>query len=66
MDNKQLTAAYRKDGEWIAACIEEIPGVNTQGRTLDEARRNLEDALSEFLAANSILQLKSYTSCTEL
>ena len=28
-----------------AAYIEEIPGVNTQGETLEEARENLREAL---------------------
>jgi hypothetical protein len=41
-----LTAVYVRDGAWIAAWIEEIPGVNTQGATLEEARANLRDALA--------------------
>ena len=49
---KQLTAVYENHGEWTVAYIEEIPGVNTQGRTLGEARANLEDALRLFLEAN--------------
>jgi predicted RNase H-like HicB family nuclease len=44
-----LTAVYVQEGEWIAAWIEEIPGVNTQGRTMDEARANLRDALALML-----------------
>jgi predicted RNase H-like HicB family nuclease len=32
--------------------VEEIPGVNTQGRTLAEARRNLKEALSLILLTN--------------
>ena len=46
---RQLTAVYEKHGEWYAAYIKEIPGVNTQGRTLDEARENLEDAFQMLL-----------------
>jgi predicted RNase H-like HicB family nuclease len=34
------------------ASVEEIPGVNTQGRTLAEARRNLKEALQLVLEAN--------------
>ena len=48
----QLTAVYEKRGDWYVAYLQEIPGVNTQGRTKQEARENLEDALREFLAAN--------------
>ncbi len=49
---RQLTAVYEKHGEWYVAYLEEIPGVNTQGRTKEEARTNLEDALRVFLDAN--------------
>ncbi len=33
-----LTAVYQQDGPWIVAWIVEIPGVMTQGATLEEAR----------------------------
>lgn len=49
---RQLTAVYEKHGDWYVAYVEEIPGVNTQGRTKEEARANLEDALQIFLEAN--------------
>lgn len=49
---KQLTAVYEKHGDWYVAYLEEIPGVNTQGTTKEEAKANLEDALHEFLEAN--------------
>ena len=41
-----LTAVFEEaeEGGYIAY-IEEIPGVNTQGETLEEARENLADAL---------------------
>ena len=46
-----LTAIYEQDGEWIMGYIVEIPGVNTQGRTLEECRDNLRDALTEVVLA---------------
>lgn len=46
------TAAFQKDGKWIMAWIEEIPGVITQGRTMKEARENLQDALQLMLEVN--------------
>ncbi len=46
-----FTAVYKKEPRGYAAWIEEIPGVNTQGRTRAEARENLEDALHEFVLA---------------
>jgi len=42
---QSYTGVFIKDGEWISAFIEEIPGVNTQGKTLEEAKENLVDAL---------------------
>lgn len=51
----QYTAVYEKHGRWYAAYVEEIPGVNTQGRTLKEARENLREALELILEANRAL-----------
>lgn len=48
----QFTAVYMKRGRWYVGYVEEIPGVNTQGRTLTEARRNLREALALVLEAN--------------
>ncbi|HEX5503900.1 MAG TPA: type II toxin-antitoxin system HicB family antitoxin [Thermomicrobiales bacterium] len=47
-----LTAAYERTEDWWIAYIEELPGVNTQGATLDEARENLHDALRLVLETN--------------
>ncbi len=43
---QQFTAIYKKHGKWFSAWVEEIPGVNTQGRTLKEAKENLKEALA--------------------
>ena len=43
---KQITSVIEKHGRWYVAYIEEIPGVNTQGRTLAEVRRNLKEVLA--------------------
>ena len=48
----EFTAVYEKRGKWYVAYVEEVPGVNTQGRTLKEARENLKDALRLILQAN--------------
>ena len=55
----EFTAVYEKRGKWYVAYVEEIPGVNTQGRTLKEARENLKEALKLILEANRELSLKS-------
>jgi predicted RNase H-like HicB family nuclease len=56
----KLTAAYKQVDDWWAAWVEEIPGVNTQGKTLDEARENLKDALQMVLEANGELAEKEH------
>jgi predicted RNase H-like HicB family nuclease len=54
-----FTAVYEKRGNWYIAYIEEIPGVNTQGKTLREAKANLKEALKLILEANRELSLRS-------
>jgi len=48
----QLTAVFRKYPEGYAAFVEELPGANTQGETLEEARANLAEAVTMVLEAN--------------
>lgn len=48
----QFTSIIEKRGKWYVAYIEELPGVNTQGRTLTEARHNLKDALKLIITAS--------------
>lgn len=49
---REFTAVIKKRDGWYVAYVEEIPGVNTQGRTLAEARRNLKEALRLILETN--------------
>lgn len=49
MDRLTLTAVFERDGKWIMAYILEVPGVNTQGKTMREARANLREALKLML-----------------
>ena len=46
---REFTAVYQKKGKWVIAWVEEIPGVNTQGRTKKEAKENLKEALQLIL-----------------
>jgi predicted RNase H-like HicB family nuclease len=55
---RHLTAVYEKREDWYVAYLEEIPGVNTQGKTMEEARMNLNDALALFLEANRELGIQ--------
>jgi len=51
----KLTAVFRKVPEGYIAFVEELPGANTQAATLDEARRNLKEAVALVLEANRTL-----------
>ena len=50
-----LTAIYQKVPEGYIAFVEELPGANTQGDTLQEARANLQEAIAMVLEANRTL-----------
>ena len=52
---RQFTAIYKKSGKWYLGWIEEIPGVNTQGKTLKEVKENLKEALLLILETNRLL-----------
>ena len=55
MNKREFTAIYQKRGDRYIAWIEEVPGVNTQGRTKKEAQDNLREALLLILEANRSL-----------
>ena len=55
----QLTAIFKKFPEGYSAFVEELPGANTQGGTLEEARRNLAEAVQLVLEANRQLAEES-------
>jgi predicted RNase H-like HicB family nuclease len=48
----QFTAVFRQVPEGYIGFVEEIPGANTQGATLEEARTNLQEAVAMVLVAN--------------
>jgi predicted RNase H-like HicB family nuclease len=47
-----LNAVYLKVPEGYIAFVEELPGANTQGATLEEARENLREAVELIIEAN--------------
>lgn len=53
------TAVYLPVPEGYIAFVEELPGANTQGATLDEARENLQEAIELVLEANRVLAEES-------
>ena len=60
----ELTAVFRKVPEGYVAYVEELPGANTQGATLEEARENLHEAVLLVLAANRELANEGMSSET--
>lgn len=48
----QFTAVFEKHGKWWIGYIEELPGANTQGKTLKEARTKLKEAVKLVIEAN--------------
>ena len=57
----KLTAVFQKVPEGYVAFVEELPGANTQGATLEEARENLKEAVELVLEANRILAEEELT-----
>lgn len=51
----ELTAIFEKVPRGYVAFVEELPGANTQGATLEEARANLHEAVQLVLEANRVL-----------
>jgi len=47
--HSEFTAIFEHDGDWIVAYCPEIPGANGQGRTKDEARKSLSEAIALIL-----------------
>jgi predicted RNase H-like HicB family nuclease len=48
----RFTAVFQKRGNWWVGYVEELPGANTQGKTLEEARENLREAVALIIQAN--------------
>ena len=51
----ELTAVFRRVPLGYVAYVEELPGANTQGETLDEARSNLREAVELIIDSNRAL-----------
>ena len=50
-----LTAVFEKVPEGYIGYVEELPGANTQEKTLEEARENLKEAIELVLESNRLL-----------
>jgi len=53
-----FTGVFEKVGDWYIGYVEELPGANTQGKTLEEVRENLREAIELILTSNRELAEK--------
>ena len=56
----QFTAVYMRRAKWYVGYVEEIQGVNTQGKTLAEVKKNLKEALILVLEANRFITHRNH------
>ncbi|MGD0088742.1 MAG: type II toxin-antitoxin system HicB family antitoxin [Planctomycetota bacterium] len=61
----KLTAVFQKVRGGYVGFVEELPGANTQGRTLAETRRNLKEAVRLVLDANGKLAEEALARATQ-
>ena len=61
-----LTAVYVQGPSGYIAFVEELPGANTQGETLEEARENLREAVDLVLEANREMARRAVIDGTAL
>ena len=52
----KLTAVFKKVPEGYIGFVEELPGANTQGETLVEAKENLQEAIAMTFEANRAIE----------
>ena len=59
MENR-FTAVFQKTDKWWIAFVDELPGANAQGETIDEARENLKEAVELILKSNRELSEREF------
>ena len=62
MATQKFNAIYKKRGKWYIGWIEEIPGVNTQGKTLREVKENLKEAAALIIETNRLIRRQEFAS----
>ena len=60
----ELTAVYQAVPEGFVAFVEELPGANTQGATLEEARANLREAVALVMETNRAMAEEDLADAT--
>jgi predicted RNase H-like HicB family nuclease len=59
---QHFTAVFEQVDGWWIGYVEELPGANTQAKTLEEARENLKEAAQLILEANKELTRRETTN----
>ena len=56
----KFSAVFKKVPEGYIGFVEELPGANTQGKTLEEAKENLQEVIAMTFEANRVLAEESF------
>ena len=51
---RQFTAVIVKSGDWYAGTVKELSGVHSQGRTIEEVKENLSEAIQLIIESNML------------
>jgi len=62
----EINAVFVKDGRWWVAWTDDVPGAMTQGKTIEEARENLIDAIHEIQKPVDLSQVPQKEIVTEI
>ena len=65
VSDMKFSAVFIKAPEGYIGFVEELPGANTQGETLEEAKANLQEAIMLTLEANRVLAEESIAEMQE-
>jgi predicted RNase H-like HicB family nuclease len=49
---EKFSAVFEQVNDWWFGYVEELPGANTQGRSLDEVRENLKETVQSIIETN--------------
>jgi predicted RNase H-like HicB family nuclease len=58
---KHFTLEYWRDNDWFVGKLSEVPGIFSQGKTLDELEDNIRDAYHLMLEDEKTIQLDTRT-----
>jgi predicted RNase H-like HicB family nuclease len=63
---RYFTLEYWQDDGWLVGRLKEVPGVFSQGKTLEELKENITDAYRMMLAEYDTDEKREGANCTEV